>query len=206
LVAISHGGAIVLLIIFACYLGFFYYTHSELTSRKHTIESLVEPTTYIVASVGSKEQLLQLRKASLNRRGDSLHWIVHLFILISSASLLVLSSIFMLEAIDSPSKEIGFSKSFVGLVVVPIIIGAAEHVATAIRAHKNRRDEIEWIIEVAIISSIRTSLFVLPLAVLLGWILGVPGISLFFDGFQVTMLTLAILLVNYIVHAGIAHW
>ena len=112
----------------------------------------------------------------------------------------------MLEAIDSPSEVIGFSKSFVGLVVVPIIIGAAEHIATAVRAHKNRRDEIEWIIEVAIISSIRTSLFVLPLAVLLGWILGVPGITLFFDGFQVTMLTLAILLVNYIVHAGIAHW
>jgi Ca2+:H+ antiporter len=127
-------------------------------------------------------------------------------ILISLASLLVLSSIFMLEAIDSPSEDIGFSKSFVGLVVVLIIIGAAEHIATAIRSYKNRRDEIEWIIEVAIISSIRTSLFVLPLAVLVGWIIGVPGITLFFDGFQVTMLTLAILLVNYIVHAGIAHW
>jgi Ca2+:H+ antiporter len=196
----------VLLIIFGCYLGFFYYTHSELTTRKYTIESLVEQTTFSVVSIHTKDQLLQLREASLKRRGDNLPWFAHLLILILSASLLVLSSIFMLEAIDSPSEDIGFSKSFVGLVVVPIIIGAAEHIATAIRAHKNRRDEIEWIIEVAIISSIRTSLFVLPLAVLLGWILGVPGITLFFDGFQVTMLTLAILLVNYIVHAGIAHW
>jgi Ca2+:H+ antiporter len=205
-VAISRVGAIVLLIIFGCYLGFFYYTHSVLTSHKYTIESLVEQTAYSVVSIRTKDQLLQLREASLKRKGDNLHWLVHLFILILSASLLVLSSIFMLEAIDSPSEDIGFSKSFVGLVVIPIIIGAAEHVATALRAHKNRRDEIEWIIEVAIISSIRTSLFVLPLAVLLGWILDVPGISLFFDGFQVTILTLAILLVNYIVHAGIAHW
>jgi calcium/proton exchanger cax len=196
----------VLLLIFGCYLGFFYYTHSELTFRKHTIESLVEPSTYITASVGSKDQLLKLRKISLNKRGKNLPYYVHLLILISSASLVILCSTFMIEAIDSPSKEIGLPKAFVGLVIEPIVIGAAEHVATAIRAHKNRKDEIEWIIEVAIISSIRTSLFVLPLAVLLGWILDVPGITLFFDGFQVTMLTLAILLVNYIVHAGIAHW
>lgn len=213
MVDISRGGAIVLLIIFCCYLAFFYYTHNELLAPKdtidHSIRSLIAPSIYVAASVikiDTKEQLLKLREASLNRRGDNLHWIVHLFILILSAPLLILSSIFMLEAIDSPSEEIGFSKSFVGLVVVPIIIGAAEHVATAIRSHKNRRDEIEWIIEVAIISSIRTSLFVLPVAVLLGWILDVPGITLFFDGFQVTMLTLAILLVNYIVHTGIAHW
>ena len=133
-------------------------------------------------------------------------WFAYLLILILLVSLLVLSFIFLLEAIDFPSKDIGFSKSFVGLVIVPIIIGAAEYILTAIYAYKNRRDEIKWIIEVVIILSIRISLFVLPVAVLLGWILGVPGITLFFDGFQVTMLTLAILLVNYIVHAGIAHW
>jgi Ca2+:H+ antiporter len=205
-VAISRGGAIVLLVIFGCYLWFFYCTHSELTVPKNTIASLIEPATSIGASLGSKQQLLELRKASLIKRGNKLSFIAAFLIMIPSAVLMVLSSIFMLEAIDSPSRDIGVSKSFVGLVVVPIIIGAAEHVTTALRAQKRHKDEIEWIIEIAIASSIRTSLFVLPLVVILGWILNVPGITLFFDGFQVTMLSLAILLVNYVVHAGTAHW
>jgi len=69
-------------------------------------------------------------------------WFAYLLILILLVSLLVLSFIFILEAIDFPSKDIGFSKSFVGLVIVPIIIGAAEYIVTAIYAYKNRRDEI----------------------------------------------------------------
>lgn len=136
---------------------------AELTTRKYTIESLVEQITFSVVSIHTNDQLLQLREAS----GNNLPWFAHLSILILPASMLVLSSIFILEAIDSPSEDIGLSKSFVGLVIVPIIIGAAEHIAAAVHAHKNRRDEIEWIIEVALISSIRTSLFVLPVAFLL---------------------------------------
>jgi Ca2+:H+ antiporter len=212
LLAISHGAAIVLLVMFGCYLYFCYYTHSELTTPKHSIETLIHtatftaagPATFFTPSLGSKQQLLELRKACLSRRGNKLSHISNILIVIPSAALMVLSSIFMLEAIDSPSRDIGVSKSFVGLVVVPIIIGAAEHVTTALRAYKRHRDEMEWIIEIAIASSIRTSLFVLPLVIILGWILGIPGISLFFDGFQVTMLSLAILLVNYIIHAGTA--
>jgi Ca2+:H+ antiporter len=204
LVALSRGAAIVLLVMFGCYLYFFYYTHSELTTPKHSIETLIQPATFIVAIPGSKQHLLELRKACLSRRGNKLSYISNIIIMIPSAALMVLSSIFMLEAIDSPSSDIGVSKSFIGLVIVPIIIGAAEQVTTALRAYKRHRDEIEWIIEVAIASSIRTSLFVLPLVIILGWILDIPGISLFFDGFQVTMLSLAILLVNYIIHAGTA--
>ena len=67
-----------------------------------------------------------------------------------------------------PSRDIGVSKSFVRLVVVPIIIRATEHVTTALRAYKRHKDKIKWIIEIAITLSIWTSLFVLPLVIILG--------------------------------------
>ncbi|KFY69015.1 hypothetical protein V496_00602 [Pseudogymnoascus sp. VKM F-4515 (FW-2607)] len=218
LVAISRGGAVVLLVIFGSYLYWFYYTHR----RQPTIESL--PTIgsgFMLATMTlaaqsatpirlgdpeSTQLLLQLRKASLENKSDKLSYVVHITLMIITSFMMVLSSIFMLEAFHSPYYDLGLSKSFVGLVIVPIVIGAAEHVATALRAKSRRKEEIEWIIEFAISSSIRTTLFILPLAVILGWILNVPEITLFFDGFQVTLLTLAILLVNYVVHGGMAHW
>jgi Ca2+/H+ antiporter len=162
LLAISYKAAIVLLVMFGCYLYFFYYTHLELTTLKHSIETLIQlatfiaasPATFILPSLGSKQQLLKLRKACLSKRGNKLLHISNILIVIPSAALMVLSSIFMLKAIDSLSRDIRVSKSFVGLVVVPIIIGAAEHVTTALRAYKRHRDEMEWIIEIAIALSI----------------------------------------------------
>ncbi|KFZ25352.1 hypothetical protein V502_00174 [Pseudogymnoascus sp. VKM F-4520 (FW-2644)] len=205
LVAISRGGAVMLLVIFGSYLYFFYYTHR----RRHTIESLVESATSATVCFGatnSTQQLLRLRQASLNKKSDKLSYTVHITIMIITGFFMVLSSIFMLEAIHSPNHDIGVSKSFVGLVIVPIIIGAAEHVTTALRARSRRKEEIEWIIEFVVSSSIRTTLLILPLAVILGWILNIPGITLFFDGFQVILLSLAILLMNYVIHGGMAHW
>jgi Ca2+:H+ antiporter len=162
LLAISYGAAIVLLVMFSYYLYFCYYTYLELTTLKHFIKTLIYTATFTTASLatfftpslGSKQQLLELRKACLSRRGNKLLHISNILIVIPSAALMVLSSIFMLEAIDLLSRDIGVSKSFVGLVVVLIIIEAAEHVTIALRAYKRHRDEMEWIIEIAIASSI----------------------------------------------------
>jgi Ca2+/H+ antiporter len=86
---------------------------------------------------------LELRKACLSKRGNKLLYISNILIVILLAALIVLFSIFMLKAIDLLSRDIGVSKSFVRLVVVLIIIKAAEHVITALRAYKRHRDEIE---------------------------------------------------------------
>jgi predicted small integral membrane protein len=105
-------------------------------------------------SLGLKQQLLELQKACLSKKGNKLLYISNILIMILLAALIVLSSIFMLEAINLPSRDIRVSKSFVRLVVVPIIIRAVKHVTIALRAYKRHRDEIEWIIEIAITLSI----------------------------------------------------
>jgi Ca2+:H+ antiporter len=46
---------------------------------------------------------------------------------------------------------------------------------------------------------------VLPLVITIGWIAGHP-LTLAFDGFQVIVLFVAVLLVNYLIGDGKSHW
>jgi Ca2+/H+ antiporter len=151
LLAISYRAAIVLLVMFSYYLYFCYYTYLELTTLKHFIKTLIYTATFTTASLATfftpslslKQQLLKLQKACLSKRGNKLLHISNILIVILLAALMVLSSIFMLKAIDLLSKDIGVSKSFVRLIVVPIIIGAAKHVTIALCAYKRHKDKIK---------------------------------------------------------------
>lgn len=51
------------------------------------------------------------------------------------------------------------------------------------------------------------ALLVLPLMVVISWIgLGNDAMTLDFDGFQVAVLFIAVLLVNYLIQDGESHW
>jgi Ca2+:H+ antiporter len=116
--------------------------------------------------------------------------------------------LYVVESLEAPHHTLGLSKSFVGLILVPIVYGAAQHVGAAVRAGRKSatHEGTDWIIETALDSSIRISLFILPCVVLLGWALNEPNMSLLFDSFQVILLGIAISLVNYIMHSGSAYW
>ena len=50
------------------------------------------------------------------------------------------------------------------------------------------------------------ALLVVPFIVVLGWILGNDNMNLDFDGFQIAVLFVAVLLVNYLIADGKSHW
>ncbi|KAF2022907.1 hypothetical protein EK21DRAFT_15760, partial [Setomelanomma holmii] len=213
---ISHGSAIVLLLEFASYILFFYHTHIQ---TDHTTPAPSLPEGLIVAGfvpalLGQSNlppvpfrTLRDLRTAAQDSRSqdDRPQYPIYVavFVLMSGITAQVFASIFILEAIDSPVRSMRLSKSFVGLVIMPLVISSVEHLTAALRSHK---DGIAWVTEVAFGSCIRITLFVFPLAVIVGWIAGVPGMSMIFDGFQVTILALTILLVNHVIQNGFLHW
>ena len=62
-------------------------------------------------------------------------------------------------------------------------------------------------IGVAVGSSMQIALLVLPLMVMLSWFgVGSEAMTLDFDGFQVAVLFIAVLLVNYLIKDGESHW
>ncbi|CAG8490486.1 17631_t:CDS:2 [Racocetra persica] len=105
------------------------------------------------------------------------------------------SAEFLVSSIEEVVTSHSLSKTFIGLVLLSIIRNAAEHTTSVKIAMKDRMD---FAISVAVGSLTQIALFVTPLLVILGWIIGQP-ISLFFLPFETVCLFIAVLLSNYLV-------
>ena len=109
----------------------------------------------------------------------------------------------MVDGISSVTESGAISVEFVGLILLPIVGNAAEH-ATAVTVAV--KDKMDLAIGVAVGSSMQIALLVIPLCVVVGWIMGNNCMNLSFDGFQVAVLFVAVLLVNYLIGDGKSHW
>lgn len=123
--------------------------------------------------------------------------------LLVSTVLVALNAEYLVDSINAITcGSSGISKNFVGLILLPIVGNAAEH-ATAVTVAV--KDKMDLAIGVAVGSSMQIALLVLPFSVVLGWIMG-KGMTLDFDGFQIAVLFVAVLLVNYLIQDGKSHW
>ncbi len=78
---------------------------------------------------------------------------------------------YLVGSIDDIVATGAVSKTFIGLILIPIVGNAAEHVTACVVAVKNNMD---LAMGVAIGSSIQIALLVTPFLVILGWIIGQP--------------------------------
>lgn len=120
-------------------------------------------------------------------------------LLLCSTALVAVCAEFMVDAIpvmleNSPNV----SEAFIGLIILPIVGNAAEHVTAVTVAAKNKMD---LAIGVAVGSSIQIALFVTPIVVLLGWILD-TNMSLYFNIFETVSLFVTAFVVNFLVLDG----
>jgi len=109
----------------------------------------------------------------------------------------------MVDGISAITESGAISPEFVGLILIPIVGNAAEH-ATAVTVAL--KDKMDLAIGVCVGSSMQIALLVLPLVVVIGWIMGKDDMTLNFDGFQIAILFVAVLLVNYLIQDGKSHW
>lgn len=116
-----------------------------------------------------------------------------------STTLVAFCSEFMVSSIDGFTREAGISTTFVGLILLPIVGNAAEHATAVTVAIK---DKMDLSIGVAVGSSMQIALLVLPGIVVIGWIAGKEDMTLYFDTFQIAILFVAVLLVNYLIQDG----
>ncbi|HEY3934684.1 MAG TPA: calcium/proton exchanger [Gemmatimonadales bacterium] len=109
---------------------------------------------------------------------------------------------FLVDTIGPVTRSLGISQGFLGLIVIPIVGNAAEHASAVVAA---RRGRIELAIQIALGSSTQVALFVAPLLVLIGGLVG-PGMDLVFPGFQVGALAAAVVVSALIILDGESHW
>ncbi|QPG73946.1 hypothetical protein FOA43_001261 [Brettanomyces nanus] len=109
---------------------------------------------------------------------------------------------YLVSSIDDIVETSGLSKTFIGLVVIPIVGNAAEHVTAIVVAYKNKMD---LAIGVAVGSSIQIALFVTPLLVLIGWAIDVP-MSLYFSTYETAVMFVSVFITNYLILDGESNW
>ena len=118
--------------------------------------------------------------------------------LLISTALVAVCAEFLVSSINYLVGHTSISEAFIGLIILPIVGNAAEHVTAVTVASKNKMD---LAIGVAVGSSIQIALFVTPVIVLLGWILQ-KDMSLYFSLFETVSLFVTVFVVNFLVLDG----
>lgn len=170
ILVLSHGTAIILLILYVLYLFFQLRTHAELFDEEGNGEE--EPQEELILSP----------------------WAAGVALIVVTLMVAVCAE-FLVNSINSIVETAHISKTFIGLVLLPIVGNAAEHVTAVVVAWKNKMD---LAIGVAIGSSMQIALLVTPFLVILGWIIGQP-MTLHFESFETVVFFLSVLITNYLI-------
>ncbi|ELU40708.1 sodium/calcium transporter [Rhizoctonia solani AG-1 IA] len=184
----SHGVAVVLLLIYAGYLFFQLWSHAHLYDEgEHA--GFAEPST---AYPNTGRSLKGLARSAIRRKKadeeqpaepsevkekeeeveePKLNVVSAVALLVVITVLVAFTAEYLVDSIDGVTEGGAISKEFVGLILLPIVGNAAEHV-TAVTV--SVKDKLDLSIGVAVGSSIQIALFVIPLLVVIAWGMGKP--------------------------------
>ncbi|KAG8731841.1 hypothetical protein FRC11_002022 [Ceratobasidium sp. 423] len=215
----SHGVAIVLLLIYAGYLFFQLWSHAHMYDEGEHAGFAEASTAYPKGGrtlKGIAMSAIRLKKADEEQPGESaepkkeeeeleepkLNVFSALALLVVVTVLVAFTAEYLVDSIDGLTNTGSISKEFVGLILLPIVGNAAEHV-TAVTV--SVKDKLDLSIGVAVGSSIQIALFVIPLLVVIAWGMGKP-LTMLNDPFESVALFLSVLVVNYVVSDGKSNW
>ncbi|KAI9264100.1 calcium/proton exchanger [Phascolomyces articulosus] len=173
ILALSHGTSIVLLIVYVLYLFFQLKTHTRFFEDE-VDEEEVPSTTLAFSAV----------------------------LLLVVAGLVSMHADYLVGAIEGVVDQWGINETFVGIILLPLVGNAAEHVSSVTFAMKNK---MNLCIGVALSSSLQIGLLVTPVLVIAGWIIGQP-MTLFFEDFETVILFASVLIVNYLIQDARSNW
>ena len=122
-------------------------------------------------------------------------------LLVAAALLAVLSEI-LVGSIEPFIAQFGLSELFVGVILIPTIGNLAEHIVAVQLAWKNK---IEFAMAVTFGSSLQVALFVAPLLVFLGLVVGQP-MDLVFQPLEIAAVGVAVAICALIALDGESNW
>lgn len=149
ILVLSRGTAIILLLLYVLYLYFQLRTHKNLFNPE-------------VPDVEDDDEEQEQEEASMSAWSAAA-------VLIGVTIVISLCADYLVDSIDAIVATGAISKNFIGLILIPIVGNAAEHVTACVVAVRNKMD---LAMGVAVGSSVQIALLVTPFLVLLGWAMG----------------------------------
>ena len=181
ILVLSHATAIILLILYVLYLVFQLRTHAHLFDGENGSHEDGSNEHGRNEEVPEEEHILG-------------PWAAGVALVVVTVMVAICAE-YLVNSIDSIVQSAHISKTFIGLILLPIVGNAAEHVTAVVVAWKNKMD---LAIGVAIGSSMQIALLVTPFLVILGWIINQP-MTLKFESFETVVFFLSVLITNYLI-------
>lgn len=122
-------------------------------------------------------------------------------LLVATLGVAVMSEIFV-GAVEEAAESLGLTPLFTGVILLPLVGGAAEYV-TAVRMAA--KDNMDLSVSVAMGSSLLVALLVAPILVIVGEVIDQP-MDLNFGLFEVVAVAVAVATVNLISQDGRSNW
>lgn len=126
-------------------------------------------------------------------------WIV---VLLACTLMVAVESELLVHTLEEATERLGLTALFTGVILLPIVGNAAEHATAVTVAMKNKMD---LSVSVAVGSSMQIALFVAPVLVIVGWLMGQP-MDLDFNPFELVAVVVAVLIANSISSDGRSNW
>ncbi|KAL7334453.1 hypothetical protein PS15p_200079 [Mucor circinelloides] len=213
---ISRATSIILLVIYFAYLVFQLKTHRTLFLQVPVEAFKVERQVSRIklfnnnnANAVDEERIAseaplerQEEKEEEEEESPSMPWWLAVLLLLVITALVAVCAEFLVSAIEQVVEQWHISETFVGLILLPIVGNAAEHVTAVTVAYKNKMD---LALGVAVGSSMQVALLVTPIMVIIGWGINVD-MSLFFNVYETAVLFASVILVNYLIVDGKSNW
>ena len=181
---ISHILAIVLTLMYLCYLYFQLVTHNHV---------FISDTNNRVTQQEEEDEEEELPCYS---------FLGALLLMTLTTIVVAFCSEYLSDSIEQVSKNSGLSLSFIGMIILPIAGNACEHITAVLVAAKNKMD---LAIAVGVGSSIQIAIFVYPFVVLVGWATGVD-FTMALNPFDVMVVCISVVLAAFITMDGQSHW
>jgi Ca2+:H+ antiporter len=197
---LSTAVALVLLVVYGLTLLFSLKTHSYLYSI-HEAEAAEEEAAArlapnpVLQAEGSIPQIL----TASSEQSRLWPWVLAL---LGLTVLVALESELLVDTLETALEQLQVTPLFMGVILLPIIGNAAEHATAITVALKNKMD---LSFSVALGSTMQIALFVAPLLVLAGSLLGQP-MNFNFGPVELVAIAVSVLLVNSVTSDGRSNW
>lgn len=132
------------------------------------------------------------------------HWTNNKSIMVLLVATLAVAymSEMLVGVIEHVAEAAHLSEFFIGVILIPLIGNAAEHLTAVSVAGK---DKMDLALNIAVGSSTQIALFVAPLLVFISLAIGHP-MQLIFNELEVVSVTVAVFILDNIVRDGESHW
>ena len=129
-------------------------------------------------------------------------WKLSLGVLIGSAAALTVASEILVHTLDPVVEQLGISRFFLGIILIPFIGNLAEHAVGITLAYKNKMD---FSLQTSLGSSTQIALFAAPVLVFFSLLIGQP-LTLVFTPLEVVAVAVGTVIAAYIAVDGESNW